>query len=181
MSIFKLSVWNAWPLSLLFAVLGIFFMGTKKDIAKRMSDMTGYTRKERVFTILASIAPYPFMIATVWTPFTKTLPLLYLGILLYIFGIVAFVVSLKVIIETPRDDLFREGPYRFTRNPLYVSATIVFLGICLATANIMLVAYLFIASLFQHLMILAEERICKDKYGVTFENYSKRVPRYLFF
>jgi protein-S-isoprenylcysteine O-methyltransferase Ste14 len=177
---FKLSVWNAWPLSLLFIVLGMLFMGTKRDIAKRMSDMTGYTRKERASTILASIAPYPFMIATVWIPFSERLPFLYLGILLYVFGMVAFIASLKAIIETPRNELFREGPYRFTRNPLYVSAAIVFLGICLATANIMLVAYLVIATLLQHFMILAEERICKDKYGVTFENYSKKVPRYLF-
>jgi len=177
---FELSIWNAWPLSLLFTGLGMLFMGTKKDIVKRMSYMTGYSRKEIIFTILPSIAPYLFMIATVWTPFTKKLPLLYLGILLYSFGIVAFVASLKAIVETPRGKLFRAGPYRLSRNPLYVSATIGFSGICLATANIMLVAYLVIATFLQHMMILAVERMCKEKYGVTFENYSNKVPRYLF-
>lgn len=154
-------------------------MGTKRDIAKRMSDMTGYTGKERIFTILASIAPYPFMIATVWTPFTKMAPLLCLGILLYTFGIVSFVATLKVIVETRSEDLFRNGPFRFTRNPLYVSATIVFLGICLVTSNILLIAYLAIATFLQHMMILAEERICKDKYGIAYLDYLKRVPRYL--
>ena len=167
-TMFKLSVWNAWPLSLLFAILGMLFMGMKKDVTKRMSDMAGYTRKEKTFTILASVAPYPFMIATAWTPFTKTILLLCLGILLYTFGMVSFVASLKVIIETPHDELFQAAPYRFTRNPLYVSATTVFFGICLATTNIVLTAYLVIATLLQHLMILAEERICKDKYGVIF-------------
>jgi protein-S-isoprenylcysteine O-methyltransferase Ste14 len=177
---FELSIRNAWILSLPFSALGVLFMGTNKDIAKRMSDMTGYSKKEKFFTILASIAPYPFMIATAWIPFTTMLPLLYLGIVLYIFGMASFMASLKIIIETPHDEPFRAGPYRFTRNPLYVSATTVFVGICLATANIILIAYLVIATVLQHFMILAEERICREKYGLDFEVYQKKVPRYLF-
>jgi len=176
---FELSIWNAWPLSAAFFVVGMFFMGMRKEMAKRMSNMTGYSRKEKLFTILASIAPYPFMIATIWTPFTKSLALLCLGILLYIFGMALFIVSLKVIIETSHDELFRTGPYRFTRNPVYVSATIIFLGTSIATANGILVLYLAVATLLQHLMILAEERICREKYGLSFEIYMKNVPRYL--
>lgn len=177
---FELSVWNTWILSLPFFALGVLFLGMKKDIAKRMSDMTGYTKKEKIFTILASISPYPFLITTIWTPFTTILPLLFLGIVLYILGMASFIASLKTIIETPQDELFLAGTYRFTRNPIYVSTTTVFLGICFATANIMLVAYLVIASLVQHFMILTEERICREKFGLDFEKYLKRVPRYLF-
>jgi protein-S-isoprenylcysteine O-methyltransferase Ste14 len=177
---FKLSIWNAWLLSLPFFALGVFFMGMKKDIAKRMSDMTGYSAREKFLTVVASIVPYPFMLATVWTPFTAMLPLVYLGVSLYIIGMALFAASLKVIIQTPHNERFSSGSYRFSRNPLYVAATIVFIGICLSTASIVLTGYLVIAVLLQHFMILAEERICKEKYGVAFENYLKRVPRYLF-
>lgn len=177
---FKLSFSNAWLLSLPFFALGLFFIGLKRDLAKRMSDMTGYTSKEKALTILASTAPYPFMIATVWTPLSAKLPLLSLGIALYILGMVLFIASLKIIIETPHDKPFRSGPYRFSRNPLYLAASIVFLGICVATANIVLAGYLVIAVLLQHFMILAEERVCREKYGLNFENYLKSVPRYLF-
>jgi len=152
----------------------------KKDMAKRMSNMTGYNTKEKFLTVVASIAPYPFMIATVWTSFTTVLPLLYFGIILYVFGMASFAMSLKTILETPYDEPFRTGPYRYTRNPLYVAATIVFVGICFATANIVLAVYLAIAVLPQHFMILAEERISREKYGMAFESYMKRVPRYLF-
>jgi protein-S-isoprenylcysteine O-methyltransferase Ste14 len=61
-----------------------------------------------------------------------------------------------------------------------VRPIIVFVGICLATPNMALVGYLTIATLLQHFMILAEERICREKYGSVFENYLRRVPRYLF-
>jgi len=176
----RLTFWNAWLLSLPFFALGVFLLFLKKDIAKRMSDMTGYSAREKFFTVVASIAPYPFMLATVWTPFSTVLPLLYIGVALYLLGMVLFAVSLKIVIQTPPDEPFSVGPYRFSRNPLYVAATIVFTGICLATANIVLAVYLAAAVLPQHFMILAEERICREKYGMAFESYMRRVPRYLF-
>lgn len=179
MPILRLSIWNAWLLSLPFFLIGAFLMGMKKDIAKRMSDMTGYSAREKFFTVGASIVPYPFMLAAVWTPFTAKLPLLCIGVALYLLGIALFAASLKVIIQTPYDLPFSIGPYRFSRNPMYVAATIVFMGICVATANIVLAVYLALAVLPQHFMILAEERICRQKYGTAFENYMKRVPRYL--
>jgi len=180
MAIFELGIWNAWLLSLPFFILAACILGMKKDIVKRMSDMAGYSAKEKFFTIAASLTPYPFMLATVWTPFTPILPLLYVGLLFYVVGMALFAASLKVIIQTPHDQPFSAGPYRFSRNPLYVAATIVFAGICIATANIVLVGYLTIAVLLQHFMILAEERACGEKYGNAFERYLRTVPRYLF-
>jgi protein-S-isoprenylcysteine O-methyltransferase Ste14 len=89
------------------------------------------------------------------------------------------VASLTVIITTPPDKLFTAGPYRFSRNPMYVSATAVFIGICLATANIVLGGYLPVVILLQHFMVLAEERTCRAKFGESFDSYVKQVPRYL--
>ena len=48
---FKLAIWNAWILSITFCGLGAFFIGNKKNIAKRLADMDGYTTKEKFFTI----------------------------------------------------------------------------------------------------------------------------------
>ena len=179
MTIFKLTIWNAWLLSVPFIALGFLFMGTKKDIAKRMSDMTGYNRKEKLFTVAASLAPYPFIIGTIWTPFTAKPLFLCIGLLFYIIGMALFAGTLRTIIRTPHDEPFSSGPYRYTRNPLYVAATTVFIGICFATANIILSGYLIIAILLQHFMILAEERICREKYGRVLEGYLEEVPRYL--
>ncbi len=179
MATFELGIWNAWLLSLPFLILVTCMVGMKKDIFKRMSDMTGYTAREKFFTVSASVAPYLFMIATIWVPLIFILPILCFGLLVYLLGMTLCAASLKVIVRTPSDEPFTAGPYRFSRNPMYVSATAVFIGICIATANVVLVSYLAIALLFQHFMILAEERVCKEKYGRAFEGYLRRVPRYL--
>jgi len=170
---------NGWLLCLPLLAQMVYVVTAKKEVARRMSDMTGYTAKEKLFTVSASIAPYPFMLATAWTPFTSFLPLLWIGLLMYVFGTVLFFLTLKVIVGAEPGKLFLDGPYRVSRNPLYVAATAVFLGICTATANILLFVYLVLSVLLQHWMILAEERMCKQRFPASYERYMKEVPRYL--
>ncbi len=179
MATFELGIGNAWLLSLPFLALVAGMAGVKRRTIKRMSDMAGYTAREKFFTISASLSPYPFMIATVWVPFTPLLTLLYLGLLFYVLGMFLCAASLMVIIKTPPGEPFIAGPYRFSRNPMYVSATAVFIGICLATASLVLAGYVVLVILLQHFMILAEERSCRLKYGALFDRYTERVPRYL--
>ena len=180
MARFELGIWNAWLLSLPFLLLVTFMVGMKKDIIKRMSDMTGYTAREKFFTLCASISPYPFMIATIWVPFISIPLLLFFGLLIYVLGMALCAASLKVIIKTSPDEPFTAGPFRFSRNPMYVSSTAIFIGICLATGSFVLSGYLAIMVMLQHFMILAEERICMEKYGWAFDGYLRKVPRYLF-
>ena len=176
----KLGFANGWLLSLPFLVLLFSMVGMKQKIIKRLSDMTGYTQGEKFFTISASLAPYPFLLAATWLPFTSIKPLFTLGLVFYAAGLILSGASLKAIIKTPPGRLFAAGPYRFSRNPMYVSASLVFIGICLATASAFLAGYLAVALLLQHFMILAEERVCQKKFGKAFTEYFKKVPRYLF-
>jgi protein-S-isoprenylcysteine O-methyltransferase Ste14 len=175
----EIGIWNAWLMTVPFLTIMVCMVSGKKDMAKRMSDMSGYTVKERVTTISASLAPYPFLIATLWMPLAPSILFLCLGIMFYLIGLYLLAASLSAITKTPLDKLFAAGPYRFSRNPMYVSATLVFAGICLATTNLIFTAYLIIAVLLQHFMILAEERVCKEKYGTAFEHYMQKVPRYV--
>jgi len=176
--VFHMGLLNAWllciPLLIAFAIGAL-----NKELAKRMSDMTGNDTREKFFTVAASLAPYPFMIATVWTPFTPIKTLLYGGLAVYSIGVASFIATLHVIAKTPLDKPFSDGVYRVSRNPLYVSATLIFFGICLVTVNLVLFANLVILVMLQHFMILAEEGVCREKYGVAFERYMEKVPRYL--
>jgi protein-S-isoprenylcysteine O-methyltransferase Ste14 len=179
MPTFRLGLMNAWRLILPLVLTTAYFVASKKGVVRRMSDMTGYDAKERFFTVSASLAPYPFIIATVWTPFTTQKPLLYPGLALYAVGAALFFSTLRVFVTTPFDRPFFGGPYRISRNPFYVAVTLMFFGICVVTMNLILLTWLAIMCVPQHFMILAEERICSEKYGEDFERYLGKVPRYL--
>lgn len=175
---FRLGLLNGWWLILPMVLPMAYVAIARKDVAARLADMTGYTSRERFWTVVASLAPYPFMIATFGTPLT-TQPALSAGLLLYVAGAAFYDATLRVMVTTEPDQPFTAGPYRYSRNPLYVGATIMFLAICVATANLLLFGWLAIICVPQHFMILAEERVCREKYGTVFVRYMEKVPRYL--
>ena len=73
-----------------------------------------------------------------------------------------------------------EGPFRFTRNPLYVGGTAAYIGLALgfnlAWALILLVPMLFLLSWG---IIRREERYLEKKFGETYLAYKARVRRWL--
>ena len=50
---------NAWLLILPLLLTTAYICTAKEELARRMSDMTGYNAGERFFTVSASLAPYP--------------------------------------------------------------------------------------------------------------------------
>ncbi len=171
---------NAWWLCIPILGGGMYIWAMHKSIAKRMADMTGYTNNEKFFTISASLLPYLFMAITIWTSFTSIKALFYVGAAVYIVGLLLYVTTLRIFIISPAEKMLTDGPFRVSRNPMYVSATTMFLGICIVTTSALLFVILAVMVILQHLMILAEERACIIKWGVQYDSYMTKVPRYLF-
>lgn len=71
------------------------------------------------------------------------------------------------------------GIYRISRNPMYVGFGLFTIGSVIYTLNLP-VAMLGIYSLVvYHLIIKGEERFLQDRFGNDYNNYKKRVRRYL--
>ncbi len=78
------------------------------------------------------------------------------------------------------DALATSGPYRFTRNPLYLGSTVLALGLVIA-ANAWLLALLAALMLVGVYLpvIRQEERFLAARFGPAFAAYAARVPRLL--
>ncbi len=88
--------------------------------------------------------------------------------------------QMKVISLDPQGSLVTNGPYRYSRNPLYLGGNVFcFFGAALLlgspTALIMTVLHL----PFVNLMIRREEIQLERKFGEEFGAYKKRVRRWL--
>jgi protein-S-isoprenylcysteine O-methyltransferase Ste14 len=76
-------------------------------------------------------------------------------------------------------DLNTEGPYARTRNPLYLGNLLITLGVCAcAHSAVLLVAVAVLFAIQYRAIIAAEERFLRDRFGVRFETYCARVPRF---
>ncbi|HET7787193.1 MAG TPA: isoprenylcysteine carboxylmethyltransferase family protein [Myxococcales bacterium] len=81
---------------------------------------------------------------------------------------------------TPSPELIHRGPYRFSRNPMYVGMTVFTIGIAgvLARGWIALLAPLALLAV-HRTAVLREEAYLSEKFGEPYREYMKRVRRYL--
>ena len=76
--------------------------------------------------------------------------------------------------------LVLEGPYRFTRNPMYVGMTLlqVAIGLALGIAWVVVGAALSL-TVVHFAAVLPEERYLEEKFGEDYRQFCARVHRYL--
>jgi protein-S-isoprenylcysteine O-methyltransferase Ste14 len=80
----------------------------------------------------------------------------------------------------PTTAIVTEGPYRFTRNPLYLCLTLVYAGIS-ALANALWAVLLLpgVLAVMRRGVIEREERYLERKFGDEYVNYKARVRRWI--
>jgi protein-S-isoprenylcysteine O-methyltransferase Ste14 len=181
---FDIGVWNAWILwvvTFLAMIIPDFFMSQEaKERTKRATQFAPVTgiKKALVYSthmvIMPAAAIYsiflPLKIGTAW---------LYVGLPIFALSLVMTVMINVSFATTPADKPVTKGFYRISRNPIYLSAALMYLGIGIACASwvLMLCAVLWIV--FLNLAIPAEERSLLKKYGNAYRDYMKKTPRWL--
>ncbi len=80
----------------------------------------------------------------------------------------------------PSPSLIVMGPYRYTRNPMYLGITLVQLGLGLALDNLWISLFAVPALMVVHVIaVLPEEAYLSQKFGTHYERYLAQVRRYL--
>jgi len=180
---FEIGVWNAWILQVLFFLTlsapDLFMSKEAKERVKRAQSMPfGKTEKMIYLSTHAVIMPLtviysiflPLKIGTVW---------LYVGLPIFALALVISVLTTHRFAITPLNEPVTKGIYRITRQPIYLSGFLLYIGIGVACASwvIMLCGVLWIVLL--RIVVPAEERSCLEKYGDTYREYINRTPRWI--
>jgi protein-S-isoprenylcysteine O-methyltransferase Ste14 len=80
----------------------------------------------------------------------------------------------------PTTSIVSSGPFGFTRNPLYVSMILIYLGLTLVANTWWSLPLLVPVLLLIHFgVVLREERYLERKFGDSYREYRARVGRYL--
>ena len=89
-------------------------------------------------------------------------------------------VGTNVFPTQPTLALATDGPFRFTRNPLYVAAIGVYLGVTLWVNSLVMLVLIIPMTLVLHWgIVLREERYLSAKFGDGYDAYQTRVRRWL--
>ncbi len=85
-----------------------------------------------------------------------------------------------VVPGRPATALVTTGPYRITRNPIYIGFTLVYFGLSIVMTSLW-VLLLLVPTLpvLQQGVVLPEEAYLKRRFGAAYRKYQARVPRWL--
>lgn len=80
----------------------------------------------------------------------------------------------------PTTEILESGPFRITRNPLYLQMLVVCVGIAVILMNVWIVILTPVCAWFlQRFVILPEEAYLERKFGDVYLAYKRRVRRWL--
>jgi protein-S-isoprenylcysteine O-methyltransferase Ste14 len=72
------------------------------------------------------------------------------------------------------------GPYRWVRNPMYIAALLVVIGEAWLFRSLPLLAYAGAAEIIFHLFVIGyEEPALRRRFGETYDEYRRTVPRWI--
>lgn len=81
---------------------------------------------------------------------------------------------------TPSETIIATGPYRITRNPMYLGMAAIQSGFGLWWASVGVVALLPVAMIvIDRFVIAREEQYLRSNFGAPYEDYCKRVRRWV--
>lgn len=121
------------------------------------------------------------LVLIIFTPLKMGANVFIIGTVLYTLGLVGLIIALFNFKNTPLDQPVTRGLYRISRHPQEFTLFISIFGICIAIGSWLALFMLIMSKLFRHFGILGEEKACLERYGDSYKEYMKSVPRYFLF
>jgi protein-S-isoprenylcysteine O-methyltransferase Ste14 len=133
-----------------------------------------------VFGVVIHFAvPLRFLPSTLAIPLG--IPLVAVAIALFSYSVAKFrAVDTPVPARKPTTTIVRTGPYRFSRNPIYLAFSLFQLGIAIWVNSVWLLATLVGAvALMNYVVIPREEHYLERRFGAQYMDYKATVRRWL--
>ena len=81
--------------------------------------------------------------------------------------------------DEPPERIVSQGPYRFTRNPMYLGHLVFLLGLALTFWSWFAVVILVARALWFHRRVLQDEQRLQEIFGAEYTAYQARVKRWI--
>ena len=137
------------------------------------------------FAAIATGSVLEFAWPTAFLPLGFAIPLgsalVVAGVMLFLYSVARFrAVGTPVPGNRPTTAIVRTGPYRFSRNPIYVAFSLLQLGLAAWVNGLWLIATLIVAlAVMTTIVIPREERYLEGKFGTEYLAYKASVRRWL--
>jgi protein-S-isoprenylcysteine O-methyltransferase Ste14 len=150
---------------LLIPLILIRFGLLNKEGLKRAAFFVPLIRREKTAYWFYQISNILIFVYLFFLKITTDSYWFYVGLATYGLGVLMCLASVSSFAKPAKNGINLKGLYRISRNPMYVSYFIYFLGCVLLTQSLLLLAILVAFQISTHWIILSEERWCIKKFG----------------
>ncbi len=178
---FEIGVWNAWIFMVLFILTSFPSLFIKKDTLTKIDTGDTRTRTEKIVFITTHVILLPFtLIYSLFLPLELNTLWFFIGLPICLIGLVILLIaSINFATTSVENEPVTKGIYRFSRNPLYFGAFIVFVGIGIACASWIFLLFALIFIILWHITLSWEEQDLLNFYGDAYREYMKVTPKWI--
>jgi protein-S-isoprenylcysteine O-methyltransferase Ste14 len=157
------------------------FLGSSKsrESSKRHRVRPNLSEREKKLDYLSTIATLALLGYSVFLPLELSTGWFYVGLFVYGISIMFGFIATIHFAQAPLDKPATKGVYAISRNPMYFSMFLIFIGISLACASWLFLLLTIIWLILADKGVISEERLCLETYGDDYREYMDRTPRWI--
>jgi protein-S-isoprenylcysteine O-methyltransferase Ste14 len=174
---------NGWWFTVVFALVNLFFMiSYPRSFSKRLLRFPPF---ESLFDKVISFTSMilfmrGMMILTIFVTFDFQSLWFYIGMTIYLAGLLFYIIALKNFADTDEDKPVLTGAYRLSRHPMQVFSIFMWIGVALATGSRIILAVCLIQPFLAYRFLKSQEQYCLAQFGTPYREYLQKTPRYIF-
>ena len=158
---------------------GLLSYLSKDAVARAAHFPAGFQEKHVIYCIYQLSSVGIFIYSCFLTVSIERCLWFWIGMVLYGLGLTAGAVSMIGFSAPAPNGMRRDGIYRFSRNPMYVSYFLCFAGCAVLTRSLALWGFVMVFQISGHWLVLPEEEWCLEQFGEEYRQYMRDVRRYI--
>ena len=177
---FELGLWNAW-IFMLWLIISPFLSSIivkEKDISKKLR-VSAPMKYEKILNVISMAAVFFAFIYSIFLPLKYNTLWFYIGLLIFFIGLIVDFSVLYTLRKAKLDKPFTNGPYKYSRHPIYIALILIIVGVTIMSYSWILLLILAIILIHLLLAVPAEEQYCLKKYGKLYKDYLEKTPRWI--
>ena len=163
----------------LLQMLAIMFVDKRVRKRSHIPNEARLNKLERYAGIIGNLIWLSALGYSVFLPLQPGTPGFYIGLSVFIIGLILMSLATYNFITTPTDQLITKGAYNFSRHPMYLATFFICLGSGIATVSWLFIFFSIIMALCFYQEALIEERHCLNRYGNAYQEYINRTPGWI--
>jgi protein-S-isoprenylcysteine O-methyltransferase Ste14 len=176
----EIGLLNAWIFMIGFLLPPIIsiLLTKNKDTSKKWA-VSVPIKHEKLLNIVSTIIFIIGFIYSFFLPLQLEEVWFFIGLVIFIIALIISLSASFIARATPANKPFTKGPYSFSRHPLYIAETLIFISIAVACISWVFLILTIIVQSFHMIYVPAEEKYCLKRYGEDYLKYMNKTPRWI--